>query len=409
MTINYVEKKDARILLLEGIHQSAIKVLNKTGFTNIDTRKVALSEEELVKIIPEYHLLGIRSTTHLTERVFEAARNLMAVGTFCIGTNQVDIDCAMWRGIPVFNAPFSNTRSVAEVMIAEIIFLMRGIIKKNADAHRGIWSKTAESSYEIRGKTLGIVGYGNIGSQLSVLAESLGMRVQFYDILNKLPLGNAVQVPTLDQLLSTSDIVTLHVPETPLTKNMISSKQFALMKKSSLIINASRGSVVDIPALVEVLRNGQLRGAAIDVFPVEPKSSKEPFLSPLCEFDNVILTPHIAGSTLEAQENIGFEVSDKLAKYFLDGSTMGAVNFPPVNLPLEEGKHRVLHIHKNIPGVLSSINQVFSAGKMNIAGQYLQTNDSIGYVVIDLDADYDQMALEMLRQVKGTISVRSVH
>jgi D-3-phosphoglycerate dehydrogenase len=409
LTINNVEKKDARILLLEGIHESAIKILNKAGFKNIDTRKVALPEEELVKIIPEYHLLGIRSATHLTERIFEAAHNLMAVGTFCIGTNQVDVNAAMWRGIPVFNAPFSNTRSVAEVMIAEIIFLMRGIIQRNSDAHRGIWSKTADSSYEIRGKTLGIIGYGNIGSQLSVLAESLGMRVQFYDIVNKLPLGNAIQVPTLEKLLSTSDIVTLHVPETPLTKNMIGTKQLAMMTKSSLLINASRGTVVDISALVEALRSGQIRGAAIDVFPVEPKSKNESFQSPLREFENVILTPHIAGSTQEAQANIGFEVSDKLAKYFLTGATMGAVNFPEVSLPLEEGKHRVLHIHKNIPGVLSNINQVFSAGNLNIAGQYLQTNNSIGYVVIDLDGDYDQMALEMLRQVKGTISVRSVH
>ncbi len=409
MTINNIEKKDARILILEGVHDSALQLLNNAGFKNIDTRKVALSEDELVKIIPEYHLLGIRSATHLTPRVFEAAHSLMAVGAFCIGTNQVDLNSAMMRGIPVFNAPFSNTRSVAEIMIAEIIFLMRGIVKKNAEMHRGIWSKSAEASHEIRGKTLGIIGYGNIGSQLSVLAESLGMRVQFYDIITKLPLGNAVQVPTLAQLLSTSDIVTLHVPETELTKNMISTKQLASMKKNSLLINASRGSVVDIPALVEALRSGQLRGAAIDVYPHEPKSSKDPFVNPLSEFENVILTPHIAGSTQEAQENIGLEVSDKIAKYFLVGSTMGAVNFPNVSLPLMEGKHRLLHIHKNVPGVLSSINQVFSAGNMNIAGQYLQTNDTIGYVVIDLDADYDQLALEMLRQVKGTIRVRSVH
>ncbi len=391
------------------MHNSAIQLLDKAGFKNIDTRKIALSEEELVKLIPEYHLLGIRSGTHLTDRVFEAAHSLMAVGAFCIGTNQVDTKSAMMRGIPVFNAPFSNTRSVAEIIIAEIIFLMRGIVKKNADMHRGIWAKSAEASHEIRGKTLGIIGYGNIGSQLSVLAESLGMRVQFYDIVTKLPLGNAVQVPTLDQLLTTSDLVTLHVPETELTKNMISTKQLALMKNNSLLINASRGSVVDIPALVEALRSGHLRGAAIDVFPHEPKSGKDPFVSPLSEFENVILTPHIAGSTEEAQENIGLEVSDKLAKYFLGGSSMGAVNFPNVSLPIMEGKHRVLHIHKNIPGVLSSINQVFSAGSLNIASQYLQTNEAIGYVVIDLDADFDQLALEMLRQVKGTIRVRSVH
>ncbi len=391
------------------MHDSAIQLLNKAGFKNVETRKVALSEDELVKIIPEYHLLGIRSGTHLSERVFNAAHNLMGVGAFCIGTNQVDLRSAMMRGIPVFNAPYSNTRSVAEIIIAEIIFLMRSIVKKNAEMHRGIWAKSAEASHEIRGKILGIIGYGNIGSQLSVLAESLGMRVQFYDIVSKLPLGNAVQVPSLTQLLSTSDIVTLHVPETELTKNMISTKQLALMKNNSLLINASRGTVVDIPALVDALRSGHLCGAAIDVYPEEPKSSKDPFISPLREFENVILTPHIAGSTQEAQENIGLEVSDKLAKYFLVGSSMGAVNFPNVSLPLMEGKHRVLHIHKNIPGVLSSINQVFSAGSMNIAGQYLQTNEAIGYVVIDLDSDYDQLALEMLRQVKGTIRVRSVH
>ncbi len=396
-------------MILEGVHDSAIQLLNKAGFKNIETRKIALSEEELIKIIPEYHLLGIRSATHLTKRVFDAAHNLMAVGAFCIGTNQVDLKSAMMRGIPVFNAPFSNTRSVAEIMIAEIILLMRGIVKKNAEMHRGVWAKSAEASHEIRGKVLGIIGYGNIGSQLSVLAESLGMRVQFYDIVTKLPLGNAVQVPTLPQLLATSDLVTLHVPETELTKNMISTKQLVLMKKGSLLINASRGSVVDIPALVDALRSGHLQGAAIDVFPQEPKSSKDPFVSPLREFENVILTPHVAGSTQEAQENIGIEVADKIARYFLGGASMGAVNFPNVSLPLVEGKHRVLHIHNNIPGVLSSINQVFSAGNMNIAGQYLQTNETIGYVVIDLDADYDQLALEMLRQVKGTIRVRSVH
>ncbi len=401
-----LEKSKIKFLLLEGLHQSAVDTLHNAGYTNIEYLKTSLSEEKLIEKIRDVHFIGIRSRTQLTSAVFAAAEKLQAVGCFCIGTNQVDLDAALVRGIPVFNAPFSNTRSVAELVIGQTILLLRGIPEKNAQAHRGVWQKIATGSFEARGKKLGLVGYGNIGSQLSVLAESMGMKVYLYDIVTKLPLGNAVQVPTLKELMQICDVVSLHVPETPQTANMIGAEQISWMKKGSILINASRGSVVDIDALAAALHSGQLSGAAIDVFPVEPRSNEDEFISPLREFDNCILTPHVGGSTMEAQENIGLEVSEKLVKYSDNGSSFTAVNFPEVALPAHPGKHRLLHIHKNIPGVLSEINSIFSATGINIRSQYLQTNDEIGYVVTDIDVEYSALALKKLNDVKGTIRCR---
>ncbi|MDO9318128.1 MAG: phosphoglycerate dehydrogenase [Gammaproteobacteria bacterium] len=401
-----LEKSKIKFLLLEGLHQSAVDTLHNAGYTNIEYLKTSLSEEKLIEKIRDVHFIGIRSRTQLTSAVFAAAEKLQAVGCFCIGTNQVDLDAALVHGIPVFNAPFSNTRSVAELVIGQTILLLRGIPEKNAQAHRGVWQKIATGSFEARSKKLGLVGYGNIGSQLSVLAESMGMKVYLYDIVTKLPLGNAVQVPTLKELMQICDVVSLHVPETPQTANMISAEQINWMKKGSILINASRGSVVDIDALAAALHNGHLSGAAIDVFPVEPRSNEDEFISPLRQFDNCILTPHVGGSTMEAQENIGLEVSEKLVKYSDNGSSFTAVNFPEVALPAHPGKHRLLHIHKNIPGVLSEINSIFSATGVNIRSQYLQTNEEIGYVVTDIDVEYSALALKRLNEVKGTIRCR---
>ncbi|HCB39426.1 MAG TPA: phosphoglycerate dehydrogenase, partial [Gammaproteobacteria bacterium] len=377
MSTTSLDKSKIRILLLEGVHQSAVENFERAGYTNIEYLKTSLPEDQLKAKIADAHFVGIRSRTQLTEDVFAAAQKLIAVGCFCIGTNQVDLTAALIRGIPVFNAPFSNTRSVAELVLAEAILLLRGIPEKNAVCHRGGWQKTAANSFEIRGKTLGIIGYGNIGSQLSVIAENLGMKVKFYDVVTKLPLGNAVQVGTLDELLEQSDIVSLHVPETAATKYMFGQDQLAKMKPTSILINASRGTVVDIDALAQTLGEKKILGAAIDVFPVEPRGNDEEFVSPLREFDNVILTPHIGGSTLEAQVNIGAEVSEKFIKYSDNGSTISAVNFPEVALPVHDNVHRILHIHENVPGVLSNINNLFSTNNINICGQYLQTNDKI--------------------------------
>lgn len=401
-----LEKSKIKFLLLEGLHQSAVDTLHNAGYTKIEYLKTSLSEEKLIEKIRDVHFIGIRSRTQLTSAVFAAAEKLQAVGCFCIGTNQVDLDAALVRGIPVFNAPFSNTRSVAELVIGQTILLLRGIPEKNAQAHRGVWQKIATGSFESRGKKLGLIGYGNIGSQLSVLAESMGMKVYLYDIVTKLPLGNAVQLQTLKELMQICDAVSLHVPETPQTANMIGAEQISWMKKGSILINASRGSVVDIDALAAALHSGHLSGAAIDVFPVEPRSNEDEFISPLREFDNCILTPHVGGSTMEAQENIGLEVSEKLVKYSDNGSSFTAVNFPEVALPAHPGKHRLLHIHKNIPGVLSEINGIFSATGINIRSQYLQTNDEIGYVVTDIDVEYSALALKKLNEVKGTIRCR---
>jgi len=401
-----LDKSKIKFLLLEGVHQSAVDTLKAAGYTNIEYHTASLSDDELLEAIADAHFVGIRSRTQLTDKVFEAAPKLIAVGCFCIGTNQVDLKAAMARGVVVFNAPYSNTRSVAELVIAEAILLLRGIPEKNALAHRGGWLKSATNSYEIRGKTLGIVGYGSIGTQLSIMAEALGMKVIFSDIVTKLPLGNAVQVGSLQELMNKADIVTLHVPETAATKYMIGAEQLSWMKEGSILINAARGTVVDIEALTETLRSGKLLGAAIDVFPVEPKSNKDEFISPLREFDNVILTPHIGGSTMEAQENIGLEVAEKLARYSDTGTTITSVNFPEVALPAHPNNHRLLHIHENVPGVLSEINKVFSDNNINICGQYLQTNDKVGYVVIDVDKEYSDLALEKLREVTGTIRCR---
>jgi len=401
-----LDKSKIRILLLEGVHQTAVETLNAAGYTNIEYLKHSLAEDELIEKVADAHFIGIRSRTQLTEAVFDAAQKLVAVGCFCIGTNQVDLKAATRRGIAVFNAPYSNTRSVAELVLAEAILLLRGIPEKNAAAHRGVWMKTAKNSYEIRGKNLGIIGYGSIGTQLSVLAESLGMHVYFYDVVSKLPLGNANQVGSLKELLALSDIVTLHVPENRSTQKMIRAEQFEQMKPGSILINAARGTVVDIEALTDALRSGKLLGAAIDVFPVEPKSNEDEFISPLREFDNVILSPHVGGSTAEAQENIGLEVGEKLSTYSDNGTSVSSVNFPEVALPSHPDQHRLLHIHENIPGVMSEINQVFSENGINICGQYLQTNEDIGYVVIDVDKAYGELALKKLKAVKGTIRCR---
>ena len=401
-----LDKSKIKILLLEGVHQSAVDTLHAAGYNNIDYFKTSLPEAELKERIADIHFIGIRSRTQLTEGIFDCAHKLIGVGCFCIGTNQVDLDAALARGISVFNAPYSNTRSVAELVLAEAIMLMRGVPEKSTKAHHGIWKKSASNSFEIRNKTLGLVGYGSIGSQLSVLAESLGMHVIFYDVITKLPLGNAHQVATMDELLEKSDVVSLHVPETPETKNMMGHEQFAKMKPHSVFINAARGTVVDIEALATALKEKRLLGAAIDVFPVEPRSNDEEFISPLREFDNVILTPHVGGSTLEAQANIGVEVAEKMIKYSDNGTTITSVNFPEVALPEHPSKHRILHIHQNIPGVLSAINQVFSENNINICGQYLQTNKSVGYVVIDVSAACGELALEKLKDVPGTIKSR---
>jgi len=401
-----LEKSKIRFLLLEGLHASAEETLARAGYTNIESHKKALPPEELKAAIARAHFVGIRSRTQLTEEVLAAAGKLVAVGCFCIGTNQVDLAAATQRGIAVFNAPFSNTRSVAELVIAEAILLLRGAAQKNLAAHRGEWQKSAVNAFEIRGKRLGIIGYGNIGMQLGVIAEGLGMQVQFFDVINKLPLGNARQVPSLNQLLASSDVVSLHVPETGSTHNMIGAAQLAQMPRGSILINASRGTVVDIDALASSLESGHLGGAGIDVFPEEPRSNDEEFISPLRRFDNTFLTPHIGGSTVEAQANIGMEVAEKLARYSDNGTTTSSVNFPEVALPEHAGSHRLLHIHHNVPGIMSAINSVFSENNLNVSAQYLQTNDAIGYVVIDIDAEYSDIALAKLADIEGTIRSR---
>ena len=401
-----LDKSKIKFLLLEGVHQSAVDKLTEAGYTNIEYHKTALPEDQLLESAKDAHFIGLRSRTQLTREVFEVANRLIAVGCFCIGTNQVDLDAAQEHGVAVFNAPYSNTRSVAELVIAEAILLLRGIPEKNAVCHRGGWQKSAEGSFEIRGKTLGIVGYGSIGSQVSVLAESLGMKVIFADVVTKLPLGNAEQCKDLHTLLAKADIVSLHVPETGATKMMMSAKQIKLMKPGAILINASRGTVVDIDALAEALKSGALAGAAIDVFPVEPKGPQDEFISPLREFDKVILTPHIGGSTIEAQANIGVEVAEKLIKFSDNGTTTSSVNFPEVALSTHTNVHRLLHVHHNVPGVMSAINRLFSENNINIIGQHLQTNEKVGYVVIEVDAVNSETALEKVREVEGTIRCR---
>jgi D-3-phosphoglycerate dehydrogenase len=406
-----LDKNKIKILLLEGIDPSAVSAFREDGYSEIEYHKKALPEAQLIESIKDACFIGIRSNTQLTAKVFEQASRLVGVGCFCIGTNQVDLKVAQDRGIPVFNAPFSNTRSVAELVLAETILLMRGIPWRNAQTHRGGWTKTAAGSHEVRGKTLGIVGYGHIGTQVGVLAESLGMRVVFYDIESKLALGNATQIPSLAGMLELADVVTLHVPETPQTKNMIGKAELAQMKPGASFINAARGSTVDIDALCAALDSGHLAAAAIDVFPKEPKAGEE-FVSPLRGRENVLLTPHVGGSTEEAQTNIGREVAEKLIKYSNNGSTLAAVNFPEVSLPEHPGYHRLMHIHRNQPGVLSRINAIFSEERINIAAQYLQTNATIGYVVIDIETAEREASVNLRRRldgVEGTIRTRILY
>ncbi len=407
-----LDKGRIKILLLEGVHESAVDVFRADGYTEIDYHPKSLPARQLIEASRDAYFIGIRSATRISAEVIAGAHKLTGIGCFCIGTNQVDLEAAQDRGVPVFNAPFSNTRSVAELVLAEIVMLLRGIPYRNAMAHRGKWVKTADGSREVRGKCLGIVGYGHIGTQIGLLAESVGMQVVFYDIEGKLALGNARPVPTLDALLQMADVVTLHVPETPMTRGMIGAAELKRMKQGGMLINASRGTVVDLDALAEALRSAHISGAAIDVFPKEPKGAGDEFVSPLREFDNVLLTPHIGGSTEEAQANIGLEVAGKLIKYSNNGTTLTAVNFPEVSLAEHPGKHRLLHIHRNQPGVLSAINAVFSEERINVAGQYLQTNARIGYVVIDIEMGEREASLHLKRrldEVAGTIRTRILY
>jgi D-3-phosphoglycerate dehydrogenase len=402
-------KDNIKVLLLEGVHQTAVSVFNAAGYSNVVQQKQALDEQALIQALADVRILGIRSRSQLTQAVLQAAPKLLAVGCFCIGTNQVDLITAEQLGIPVFNAPFANTRSVAEMVLAEMVLLLRQIPAKSMLAHQGEWQKTAGNAFETRGKTLGIIGYGHIGSQLSILAENLGMRVQFYDIEKKLPLGNAQQVSDLATLLRNADVVSLHVPETPQTQNMIGKAELGMLKPTAVLINASRGTVVDIDALADCLKKQQILGAAIDVFPKEPVGNNEKFVSPLQNLPNVILTPHIGGSTAEAQEGIGIEVADKLVKYSDNGSSISAVNFPQVALPPHPGESRLLHIHRNQPGVLKAINEMLSRRNINVSGQYLQTTREIGYVVLDAQTDDTEGVLSDLRQVPGTIRARVLY
>lgn len=405
------DKRRIKFLFLEGIHAKAVESLTDDGYTTVRSLPKSLAGDALKAALKDVHFLGIRSRTEVTEDVLAAAPKLAAIGCFCIGTNQVALAAAAKRGIPVFNAPYSNTRSVAELVLGEIIMLLRGIPGKNALVHRGGWAKGAEGSVEVRGKTLGIVGYGHIGTQVGTMAENLGMRVLFHDIAGKLPLGNARPVAKLATLLAESDVVTLHVPETPQTKDLIGRPQLAALKKGAQLINAARGTVVDIEALTDALGRGHLAGAAIDVFPSEPKGNDEEFVSPLRRFDNVILTPHIGGSTIEAQANIGTEVAEKLTRYSDNGSTVTAVNFPEVTLPEHAGtgKCRLLHIHRNVPGVLAHINERFSQHQVNISAQYLQTNEHIGYCVMDVDTAASKIAIGELQSVPSTIRARLLY
>ncbi len=404
-------KSEIRVLLLEGISPSAIDSFRAAGYSQIELHEKSLPDDQLKRAIADAHIVGIRSRTHLTREVLGEARRLMAVGAFCIGTSQIDLQAAECAGIPVFNAPYSNTRSVAELVVAEAIMLLRGIPQKNAQCHRGGWPKSAAGSHEARGKTIGIVGYGHIGTQVGVIAEALGMQVLFHDIEAKLSLGNARSAAGLDDLLARSDVVTLHVPETPSTRLMIGPEELAAMRRGAHLINASRGSVVDIDALAAALRAGQVGGTAVDVFPVEPEGNADPFVSPLAGLDNALLTPHIGGSTLEAQDNIGLEVAAKLIRYSDNGSTLSAVNFPEVTLPEHTGSTRFLHIHRNTPGLLAQVNDVFSRLGVNIDGQFLRTHPLVGYVVIDASPDDEQTASlrESLAAIPGTLKTRVLY
>jgi D-3-phosphoglycerate dehydrogenase len=404
-------KDKIKVLLLEGIHESGVALFEAAGYTNVTRLTKALDGAELREALQGVHIVGIRSRTKLTEEVFEAADRLIAVGCFSVGTNQVNLDAARARGIPVFNAPFSNTRSVAELVIGEIVMLLRRIFSRSVSAHEGGWDKSATDSLEVRGKTLGIVGYGNIGSQLSTLAEGIGMKVIFFDITDKLRHGNTEPCATLDELLGQADVVSLHVPETPQTKNMMGEAQFKAMKKGAYFINNARGTVVDLDALARALKDKHLRGAAVDVFPKEPAGNADKFVSPLQGLENVILTPHIGGSTEEAQERIGAEVARKLIDYSDIGSTAGAVNFPQVQLPPRPTGTRYMHVHRNVPGMMVKLNNIFSNRGMNIASQFLQTDGEVGYVVIEADGTREdcEQVLEEIRALEGTLRARIIY
>ena len=406
-----LSKDKIRVLFLEGINDSAVQLLRNAGYTNLTRLPKALDGAALAQAVAGVHVLGIRSRTQLTDAVFAAADRLFTVGCFSVGINQVDLEAARRRGIPVFNAPFSNTRSVAELTIGEIVMLLRRIFPRSIAAHAGGWDKSAKDSLEVRGKTLGIVGYGNIGTQLSTLAEAFGMRVVFFDLTDKLRHGNTEPTETLQELLAISDVVSLHVPETPETAGMIGEAQIRTMKRGAYLINNARGTVVDLDALARALQDGHLRGAAIDVFPVEPGANGERFTSPLQGVENVILTPHIGGSTEEAQERIGLEVARKLVDYSDVGSTLGAVNFPQVQLPPRPNHTRYIHVHRNVPGLLGRLNETFSSRNLNISGQFLQTDGEIGYVVIEADepADEARETLRRLRAIEGTVRARILH
>jgi len=398
-----------KILLLENISDSAVEELNQSGYAEIRRFSGALSEADLVKEIKGVHILGIRSKTRVTENVLKKADKLLAIGAFCIGINQVDLRAATEKGIAVFNAPYSNTRSVAELVIGLCVMLIRKITDKNIAAHKGVWLKEAKGSFELRGKTLGIVGYGNIGSQVSVMAEALGMNVVYYDVLTKLPHGNAKQIRDLKELLKQSNIVTLHVPSDATTRNMINEKTLGEMQKGSIFLNYSRGDVVDLNALKKFIDSGKISGAAIDVFPEEPEKNGDEFSSNLQNLSNVILTPHIGGSTEEAQANIGLDVTAKLINYLELGTSNGSHTVPELSLPPQAETHRILHIHENIPGVLGEINSKMSERGINILAQYLKTNDAIGYVILDIDTELSKEAFAILKDVKGTIKTRMVY
>ena len=398
-----------KILLLENISDSAIAEFEANGYTEIRKIGGALSEEDLCEAIKGVHIVGIRSKTQITEKILDSADKLLAIGAFCIGTNQIDLKTATKKGIAVFNAPYSNTRSVAELVIGLFVMLIRKISDKNSAAHQGVWLKEATGSFELRGKTLGIIGYGNIGSQVSILAENLGLNVIYYDTLTKLPLGNAKQMKTLKELLKNSDIVTLHVPSDPTTKNMMDEKTLKELKKGAIFVNYSRGDVVDLDALKKNIEKGAISGAAIDVYPQEPQKKGDKFETVLQNLSNVILTPHIGGSTEEAQVNIGTDAASKIIKYLELGISNGSHTVPPVNLPPQAETHRILHIHENIPGVLSEINSRLSEKNINILGQYLKTTEEIGYVILDVDTKLSQKAFEIMKQVKGTLKTRMVY
>jgi D-3-phosphoglycerate dehydrogenase len=402
-------KDKIKVLFLENISDKAVQYFKQQGYTDVKKVAGALSEEELIKVIKDVHILGIRSKTFISKKVLDSAKKLQAIGCFCIGVNQVDLKACKQKGIAVFNAPYSNTRSVAELVIGASILLIRRILDKNNAAHQGIWNKDAKGSFELRGKTMGIIGYGNIGTQLSVMAEAMGMRVQFFDVETKLPLGNAQAKKSIKEIVSSSDIISLHVPETSQTKNLINKAVLKQFKAGSILVNYARGEVVDLDALAQAIKDKHIAGAAIDVFPIEPEKNGDAFSSPLQGLSNVLLTPHIGGSTEEAQENIGEDVGIKLYQYLERGVSNGSHTIPSLSLPPVDGAHRILHIHKNVPGVLGAINTLLSKNKINIVGQYLKTNEEIGYVVLDVDSKLSKQAMTLLKEVKETIRVRMLY